>query len=197
VRGDQSSYAYASGDLLEQRNTYFYSEYGGLAFLEAWRRQRADAIREISETSRQTARCEGACSPSRNTTDILLESIYQHLESKSNLDEHLSLLDRLVQRFEVTKRLHGDYDENWRPVDPNDYRVLERYVRFAEALDLGYECTRELTYLNALLKTLDSLTALRAALSTQQRRRLKALIEHERDHIERLGSHLARKSNAA
>ncbi len=29
-------YRYSSGDLLGERNTYFYSSFGGIAFLGAW-----------------------------------------------------------------------------------------------------------------------------------------------------------------
>ena len=39
------SYSYASGDLLEDRQTYFYSRYEGKPFLIAWQAQR-DALME-------------------------------------------------------------------------------------------------------------------------------------------------------
>ncbi len=45
----QTIYPYASGHLLEERNTYFYSSYHGKALLEAWQARR----REGSGTSAQ------------------------------------------------------------------------------------------------------------------------------------------------
>jgi hypothetical protein len=191
----QTNYPYASGDLLEHRNTYFYSEYQGGRFLEAWRQQRTDALRDTSpETTVRTL--EAAGSPALTATDLLLQTIYQHMRAEGNVREHMSALDRFVQRFEVSKRLHGGYDEGWRPVDPADYRVMERYVRFAEILDLAHGRMGGLTYLNALLKVVDTLTALQETLTTQQRARLRRVIAHERDHVGRLAARLAEKTSA-
>ena len=190
----QPSYPYASGDLLEHRNTYFYSAYEGRAFLDAWRQQRADALHEMPDTLPAATTAESAVSPLR-PTDILLETIYLDLNATSSPLKPIPLLDRLVQRFEVSKRLHGEYDEDWRPVDSTDYRSLERYVRFAEILDLAHQHTKGLTYLNALLKIVDTLTALHAILSTPQRTRLRRVIAHERSHVERLTASLTGKIN--
>ena len=85
-------------------------------------------------------------------------------------------LDRLLQRFEVSKRLHGQYDASWRPTDPEDFRDLERYLLFAEALVLGYERTQRLQYLNALLKCMDTLSAYIGALDVDQMNRLRQLL---------------------
>ena len=192
----QDLYPFASGDLLDRPNTYFYSKYRGRAFLEAWQRQRADASRDISGPVSANA-SEADTVREVRKTDALLESIYCDLSSEVGAGEIRSLLDRLVQRFEVTKRLHGEYGANWRPTDPTDYRLMERYVRFGEILDLAYERTGALPYLNALLKTVDTLTASRIVLNGQQRQRLQVLIAHERDHVKRLASCLTEKTNVA
>jgi hypothetical protein len=193
----ETTYPYATGDLLETRNTYFYSPYHGLAFLEAWRRQRTDALREMSDDRSPATIADAPDSPAARETDILLESIYRELTTESGALEHLSSLDRLVQRFEVSKRLHGEYNEEWRPVDATDYRSLERYVRFAEILDMAYQRIGALPYLNALLKIVDTLTALRSTLSTQQQPTLQRVITHERDHVERLTARLMGAVDAA
>jgi len=190
-------YLYASGDLLDRPNTYFYSEYGGRAFLEAWRRQRSEEARGESETETTASGSEEDSAQAMGQTDLLLESVYRRLRSQGDAEEISSVLDRLVQRFEVTKRLHGEYGPNWRPVDPRDYRRMERYVRFAEVLHLAYQSTGGLPYLNALLKVIDTLTASRPALNAQQLTRLRALIVHEQNHVNRLASCLAEKTNAA
>lgn len=192
------SYPYASGDLLEQRNTYFYSAYQGRAFLEAWRQQRADALREVSDSLCAATTDQGDGCPTARATDTLLESIHRQLAAPTApLPGRIPALDRLVQRFEVSKRLHGEYDENWRPTDSADYRSLERYVRFAEILDMAHQRGGALTYLNALLKIVDTLTALRTTLSRQQRMRLGRVIVHEREHVERLAARLDGTMNAA
>ncbi len=181
-------YPYATGDLLETRNTYFYSPYHGRAFLEAWRRQRNAKLRELPGSPSELAANETSGAPAARATDILLDSIYREL-SEERLD-HISLLDRLVQRFEVSKRLHGEYNEKWRPVDAADYRSLDRYVRFAEVLDMAYHRTDKLPYLNALLKVVDTLTALHSTLNVDQQARLRQVIARERDHVARLAARL-------
>jgi methionyl-tRNA formyltransferase len=193
----QASYPYASGNLLEQRNTYFYTTYRGAAFLEAWRRQRAEALSESTATLPAATPAEDSAPHGVRPTDFLLESVAQHLSAKDCPPENIALLGRLLQRFEVSKRLHGEYDARWRPVDPSDYRSLERYIRFAEILDLAYQQTGALIYLNALLKIVDTLTSLRMELSAQQRTRLRRVIGHEREHVEQLAAGIEGKINAA
>ena len=106
-------------------------------------------------------------------------------------------MDRLVQRFEVSKRLHGEYDAQWRPVNASDYRPVERYLRFAEVLDLAYGYSGRLTYLNALLKVVDTLTALRHMLEAQGQARLKRVIASEHTHIDDLRVELKARQHAA
>jgi methionyl-tRNA formyltransferase len=90
-----------------------------------------------------------------------------------------------------TKRLHGEYSARFRPVDPADYQDLERYVLFAEVLDLAYAGTMMLPFLNAMLKCLDTLTAVWQRLDVAQRSRLQNLIAREGMHIGRLAEKLA------
>ena len=193
----EATYPYAEGDLLENRNTYFYSAYDGRAFLDAWRRQRAGALHGLSVDRSAAAAVEGRSSPPARATDVLLESIHQDLTVSHVRLERVALLDRLVQRFEVSKRLHGEYNENWRPVDAGDYRSLERYVRFAEILDLAYQRLGSLPYLNALLKTVDTLTALRMELNAREQARLRRVIANERGHVDRLAARLRVAIDAA
>ena len=44
-----TSYPYAAGDLIETPNTYFYSQYGGRAFVTAWRDDRNKVLRRLPE----------------------------------------------------------------------------------------------------------------------------------------------------
>ena len=184
------SYDYAKGDLLESRNTYFYSRFQGREFLLAWREQRDSALVGTAEISSE------AGERSKRPTDALLATIGEELSKRGSSAHTMQLLNLLVQRFEVTKRLHGEYGETWRPKDPQDYRNMERYVRFAEVLHLAYSLTVSLPYLNALLKCMDTLTALHVRLDRAQKERVQALVDHERQHIEQLSRTLAKTTNA-
>lgn len=165
-------YPYASGDRLEDRNTYFYAAYGGRKFLAAWRQSRRAAGGPAAPAAE---------APRSAPTDLLLRGRAPRAE-----------LDRLLQRFEVTKRLHGEYNERWRPVDETDYKPLGRYVDFAGALQAAYARTGKLQYLNAFLKCMDTLVAARARLDPAARRRLKVLAEAEQRAVARLGRSLGR-----
>jgi methionyl-tRNA formyltransferase len=174
------SYDYASGDLLENRNTYFYTKFQGRDFFTAWQRERATAI----------ANTRGALPYKKNSShapiDLILEKIRIDLSSSSSHADALLSLNRILQRFEVTKRLHDEYNANWRPSVPQNYRGMERYVLFAEALDLAYAKTSKLPFLNTLLKCMDTVTALAAQLDSSQKNRVCQLIVRERDYVEQL-----------
>lgn len=173
-----SAYPYSRGDLLEQRNTYFYSPFGGETFLSAWRTERESALGGLPPARPAPQACEG-----RAPTDRLLERLYRAFsEGRQGLDEE-RLLDRLIQRFEVSKRVHAEYNADFRPVDPEDYRDLGRYLRFAEVLDAAFGLAGGLPRLNAMLKCLDTLTALCSRFDADAAGRLARLIGCERDHV--------------
>lgn len=180
-----SRYEYARGDLLEQRNTYFYTTYEGPAFLDSWRRCRDDALSGLPSPPAAPAAVAAVepLPPRGGKTAVLLGAIKSALESGNTPPDSL---DRLVQRFEVTKRVHGAYGAEWRAVDREDYRDLGRYLSFAEVLDLAYARTSSLVYLNGLLKVLDTLVALRRHLEVPEAARLAGLLLAERGHVERL-----------
>ncbi|ANN74227.1 hypothetical protein [Bordetella bronchialis] len=174
-------YQYASGDLLEERNTYFYSSFQGQAFLDAWHGQR-DAFLALAPRQGGESRATAAITP----TEMLLDRLHSALVAGEAGGARLAELDRLVQRFEVTKRVHAQYNENWRPVDTDDYRALGPYVRLGEVLELAYGKVRRLQYLNALLKCLDTLTALHERLDDAQMERVRILVRAERVHAHNL-----------
>jgi methionyl-tRNA formyltransferase len=185
------SYDYARGDLLEDRNTYFYSRFQGREFLSAWRRQRDAVLTEKSDFSGE--RKHAAMTP----TDQLLETMGRELSVRGSNADTMRMLGHLLQRFEVTKRLHGEYNASWRPTDTHDYRVMERYVRFAEVLELAYLSSAALPYLNVFLKCMDTLTASYARLDAGQRKRLRELIVREKSHVEQLAVKVANITHAA
>lgn len=170
-----TDYPYVSGDLLEKRNTYFYTPYAGADFLRAWRLQR--------EAAALSPMVGAAAGEALGSTDRLLETIAEALQVPVVPPSLADALARLIQRFEVSKRLHGEYGTNWRPVDPDDYRQPGRYLRFAEVLEMAWQRGLGLPTLNALLKCVDTLSSLRHRLDADQQRRLAVVIERERTHV--------------
>lgn len=177
-----TDYPYTSGDLLEKRNTYFYTPYAGAAFMYAWRCRR----NEISSTT-----VKPVSVPSEETpTGQLISKLISMMERGTlGADEWLKV-DKLLQRFEVSKRLHEEYNSNWRPVNPNCFHNMEIYLRFAELMDLAYQSSAKLQYLNSLLKSLDTLSSLVGRIDKSQFTRLLHLISHERNYVDNIAMKL-------
>lgn len=178
TRSQAPSYPYATGNLLDARNSYSYTPYEGAGFLTAWRRQR-----DAAAASEAPARLDPP--QAMRPTAVLLRDTQAGLAG-ANHNEALATLNRLLQRFEVTKRVHGEYNENWRPVDAGDYYDLNLYLQFACCLERAYAATAGLQYLNGLLKCLDTLTAYQTALSAEQHEDLRKLIRAEQRHVDAL-----------
>jgi methionyl-tRNA formyltransferase len=187
-------YPYASGDVLENRNTYFFSPFQGRAFLAAWRANRDAAAAGLAQP-RGLERARDESGPT--ATEALLRGVLGDLPSPVRRTEALRVVDRLVQRFEVTKRIHAAYNEAWRPTDPTDYRRLAGYVLFAEVVDVAFACTGAAPYLNAMIKCLDTLTALSPRLEGDERSRVFTLIGHERHHVDTLARRLVSEDAGA
>lgn len=165
-------YPYASRDVLETRNVYSYSPYHGAPFLGAWAESRAAATKahsvgpsNLSEVDTPTLR--------------LVKNLRPRLSVAPRDGDAWEMLDRLVQRFEVTKRVHDDYREDWRAVDRSSFRAMPAYLELSEAFLDAFRLTGQLTYLNVLLKALDTLSGLFGDLSRKLQSRVEYLIEHE------------------
>jgi len=175
-------YPYATGDRLEDRNTYSYSPYVGRALFADWVGQRDGALRQAHGRAAEVYQDQ--------PTDRLLASLAATLADGTTSPIQWTQIDRLLQRFEVSKRLHGEYNTNWRPVAPSDYQGMERYLRFAEMMALAYRANPRLQYLNGLLKCVDTLTSLAGRLDTAQAVRLAHLVRQERSHVHTLAQAL-------
>lgn len=180
-----SQYPYASGDLLENRNTYFYTPFGGQNFLRAWRDQRA-AVLTARDTSQDTPDATDDSTPVAQ----VLRRLKATMRASPLPAADCVTLDRILQRFEVSKRLHDDYTAAWKPVDPTRYHGLERYLLLAEVLAQAATSGTDLRYLNGLLKCGDTLTSDNTVsmLGRSDNVRLRALLEQERSLVDQIAA---------
>ena len=135
---------------------------------------------------RQPKNCESSDVDQPRWFSCLMKFTESMTNRNSGIEATMQMLLNLCQRFEVTKRLHGEYGNDWRPINQNDYIKMERYIRFAEVLSIAYRTTEKLVFLNTMLKCMDTLTAMTERLNSQQKERLHALIIDERHHIQML-----------
>jgi hypothetical protein len=176
-------YPYAKGALLDDRNTYFYSTYGGSDFLQAWASDRDNAL-TITASPPPGDAIEVPDLGRPVLTATLLESLINAMANNTPPNARArAWLSKLVQKFEVTKRVHEAYDDNFKAVERKNHRDLALYLRLAEVFEQAFSTTNMLPYLNALLKVLDTLCALRVGLSKSDRARLSNLIVRERTHV--------------
>ena len=175
-------YGYSTGDRLEDRNTYFYSKFHGTEFLSAWRAARNDVLAQLPPSCGPVVSAPLKAEPL--DTQALLRIWYARvLAEESPSPEGRDFLDRMVRRFEVTKRVHRQYTPEFKPVDASDYRTLAPYVRFAELLEAVYAKTGFLGYLSTILKVVDTLCSRRESLSSSDAAHLAWLIDREKTHV--------------
>ena len=185
-------YPYAQGDLLEQPNDYTYAPFHGQAFIDAWHQARQKVLDELpAPRSAPTAIDLKTTAPAGGyDTAGLLEEVMIQCGDESTGEVSADLL-RLVQRFEVSGRIHTHYSKQWRATEPGNFQELSLYVRFAEILDRYWVWSERLDLLNALIKCLDTLCPLCARLDTELQARLATLLVSECMHIDKLTRRVA------
>ena len=186
-----STYTYATGDLLEERNSYTYTSYHGDLFFADWREDRAQVLQRLAEPSEPpepVGKVVLAIVLEAGTlcTADMLESLMGCLLRQETGDLVHDTLARLVGRFEVAKRVHSHYLPRWRAAPEANYHDLALYLRYAEVMELAYSLTGKVVYLNVLLKVLDTLAARAADLPAEQSGRLARLLGCEQNHIDQL-----------
>lgn len=179
-------YFYDEENRLESRNTYFYSPYAGRQFLSAWRASRSK-LREsvvLKDIENDSVEVVNLVDGNINATRLFsyIESAYSQ-ELYEQVTSHLKIL---VKRFEATKRIYDEYDCELRAVSKTSYHNLELYLRFSEILVIAYYIEKELPYLNALLKIIDTLSSVSGELTHSERQRLSEVVKKEETFIKEL-----------
>lgn len=187
------NYSFADGDRLEDRNTYFYTPFGGEAFLEAWRNQRENALAALPQPSAPEGPLGGELprTPPVNTETLLKGLLGALAQDKAETPAVRDWLQKLVKKFEVNKRIHPEYDVQFRAVDRTAHSDLRLYILLAEVFELAHRRTKDLTFLNAFLKCLDTLCSVKERLPEQSRARLAWLIRQEGGHVRALADTLS------
>jgi hypothetical protein len=155
-----TAYEYASGDLLNSPNTYFYSSTAGADFLDAYLLSRRAVIEELDLIPRA----------SRLLTQFHNRFLQECRVSK-NSDEYEVRNDKfetLLKRFAVTKKIWSEYGQQVRPTQTASFDILKNYVEFGFVVLEWFEATKDLRYVNALLQVNDILQAHRQDLTQEE-----------------------------
>jgi hypothetical protein len=170
-----TTYLYATGDLIAQPNTYFYSEYDGHAFIAAWREGRNEVRAKLPKPVAPLP--AGPADPASRMSFDLLEQA---------LGGDRALQEAFVKKFEIHKRVHDGYDSNFRALDKSARYSLPLYLRAADLFAAVYEESGALRHLNVYLKCLDTICALADDLGTDLVARLAWHLRREQSCIEAL-----------
>ncbi|MEJ6396449.1 hypothetical protein [Yoonia sp. 208BN28-4] len=142
-----TAYRYNQPDLMEKPERYFYTALQGPEFLDAYLADRADKIAALGAAEPASLKLGPDHSDDQMDTARLLDATPDD-----------ATLDKLVQRFEVTRKIYARYDTRLRKgFGPFDNLAL--YARLARFVAEKYDRDGSLRDLNALIKLTDLLTS--------------------------------------
>lgn len=160
------NYQYCNKNLLEEKETYQYSKYCGKDFLNAFFRNRQNFLCTTKDNDNSLFDLK----INSNTFDFLKE----FYNSCSDLDRFALLL----KKFEVTKRIFENTDENFKRLETSKSDNLDLYILFSNCCYLAYKKTNHLSFVNAILKCNDILCS-QKDFSKSDTKMLKKAIEQE------------------
>jgi methionyl-tRNA formyltransferase len=182
-------YPFAVGNKLEDRNTYFYVPFNGQEFINSWIADRNKILSILKQESKFIEfNSEGKIIEITYPvcTSTLLSFLMNSLMEKMELEEIHQITKKLLQRFEVTKRIHTAYPENLHAHAKTPYDDLSLYVKFATLLQEAYKDNPKLYYLSGLIKIIDTLCAMVADLNQIEKSTLMLLINFEKESVDLL-----------
>lgn len=196
-----TDYTYSHNNLLEKPNTYFYTEFKGIPFLNAWKQSRRNTlsvtgeeeeIPEVSDSKSMKNIMDSVAAGIPVKTHDLLDSLYAEICSGQNeiSEPAKGIVYSMLRHFEYGKRIYESYVSFFKTADRSLCKNLSLYLKFGECAELMYTKTSELQWLNALLKCLDILCGYAAQTESRYQKRISRLIQCEARHI----SILAEKS---
>lgn len=169
-------YIYITENNLENRQSYMYSKYEGISFLDEYVESRSKFLLKA-----------GVEIDSKVDSILRVGVVASELEKllckigNRNIDNNVKKrVDGYVKSFEVRKRLYNKYfEDSFKPVDENDYYNMNIYILFAKILIGMYKETKCLKYFSCLLKLDDTLISVGSRLSSEELVLVKDIIRNE------------------
>jgi hypothetical protein len=156
-------YEYVNENLLEFTQKYQKTSFYGNKFLKSYFENRIKIINQIKNNSTNSIELEKIIAklkeiePSINELDleitlsnILIKKVRYHDSSQDKI------IEIFLKKFEIKKRLFSKYDLNFKEIG-NDYKNLRNYVLLSTLCCLRYKETKNLIFLNVILKINDTL----------------------------------------
>jgi len=172
------NYEYVTENNLINRQKYEYSSYGGKDFIHAYIESRQKCRIPYDSQAAENSRLRKTVLEER--IDQLRQRILEDGFSRETKKE----LDRLIQSFEVRKRLYSNSDSNWKPMDKDgEYMDYNAYLCFAQTLEAAYKKKQNLKYLSCLLKLDDTILSIADQLDQMQLMLFSSILEKELEYV--------------
>ena len=134
-------YKYTQNSLFDNPINYSYSTYEGEHFIKEWEINRLSYSDRISQNITKT-------------THPKLPNILLVNSNRFSQSEGKDSCDLLLHKYESSKKIYGQYINNI-PTKSSGYKNIENYISSALLIESFYSKTKDLRYLNCLLKLCD------------------------------------------
>ena len=185
-----TDYPYTQRNLFEDPEHYHYAKCNAATYLRVWKKSRCDFIdRLVLARPAAAAPTIGEKEPLETYLAGLISEITFLDEFSTNTAD---AVQRLVQKYEVSRQLYQQYSLNWQRLDGVPTAGLQTYLNFAEILVLHCQYVpRDRQKLSTLLKVCDALTSLKPAVySATQSLTLETILTSESELVELIaGAH--------
>jgi len=156
-------YEFTKRDLLNKPESYYYSKFNHIQFLNDYFNDRSKKIQSLKEPeivgkeSDLLKKWINLNFDEKNYPEVECFSstkFFKKIVLNNDLDQYKITFHKIIQKFEVTKKIYSDYSiQNTKGI--GNFKILKLYILFGICLILFFNQTKKLTYLNSLLKVSD------------------------------------------
>ena len=153
------TYQYTKRDLLKIPQKYQQSQFEGKEFLDSYFKNRTEVIEKTNCSDKTLESIENELKKIAISSKNDLEKIFIKIIYDKNTNEKLSnnkIIDIFLKKFEIKKRVMEEYDSNNKEKSDNFY-YLRNYLLISVLCCLRYRETKNLKFLNTILKINDTL----------------------------------------
>ena len=158
------SYEYTNKDLLKFPQKYQQSLFQGKEFLDSYFKNREEIIEKIKKNGydfKNLQNIETELIEKMESTKNDLEKKFIKIIINKNLKKDLpmdQIVDTFLKKFEIKKMIALEYDSNNKEKSKN-FRYLRNYLLLSILCCLKYKETKNLKFLNTVLKINDTLVS--------------------------------------
>ena len=160
-----SSYTYSDGNLLKNPQKYQMTPFLDKNFLNDYQRTRINYLEKISKFEKielkkiihninQKDMQEDRNGKFNSVTSIMLFDVLTALINDEN--NNFDIIDKFIKKFETKKLIFSKYDDNLQPIS-NEYSEIRNYLLLASICVFKFKNSKNLKYLNTLLKLNDTI----------------------------------------